>query len=387
MFLIQGINDDQVDSVFLLIVLMSMPAPGWAASDLLEECRFKAFDQMMAAAPPQLIESFGLEPDMGNALCGSLEVFENRDTMEGRTISLNIVVLPATGPAEEYQPDPIFYFVGGPGAAAAGSAFYPAVVLGKARRSRDIVLVDQRGTGGSNPLVCPQFNRADPHVALKELLQDDAVKACHEQLSSENDLRFYSTPYAIQDIEDVRKTLGYEKINLLGGSYGTRPPLAYMRRYPDAVRTAALSGVTKTESYYPYEYTESAPAALEAIFEACLERPECASVYPDPAGDLDRALAYFDEGPVFAEVTPPGGQTTQKVQLNSDVLIEHLRLMMYTAGGAINIPALVKQAADTGNFDAWAQATLSGVANFVEGVVYFSGMWLRRILHRRHPLC
>src|SRR5690349_16712859 len=170
-------------------------------------------------------------PAAAGAKCGSLTVFENRATKRGRTIDLKVVVLPATGPNR--APDPIFFIAGGPGSSITADADGIAVDAAHLRERRDLVLVDQRGTGGSHPIRCDFYGPPD---SLQSFLGDftpvAAVRKCREMYAKDTDLTQYTTSIAVDDLDDVRAALGAEQINVTGGSYGTRAAQEYMRRHP-----------------------------------------------------------------------------------------------------------------------------------------------------------
>ena len=138
----------------------------------------------------------------GQARCGRYEVFENRDSKKGRKISLKIVVLPATG--AERAPDPLVYIPGGPGSSATEDAPGIAQLFAKIREHRDLLFVDQRGTGGSHPLNCDFFNAADLQSYLGYFFPLEDVKKCRKQLEQKADLTLYTTPIAMDDLDDVR---------------------------------------------------------------------------------------------------------------------------------------------------------------------------------------
>jgi hypothetical protein len=152
--------------------------------------------------------------------CGTYEVFENRATKTGRTIKLKIVIFPATG--RDKAADPLFYIPGGPGSSATEDAPYVAEGFAKVRERRDLVFVDQRGTGGSNPLNCDFFNPSDLASYLGFYFPLADVRKCREQLEPKADLKLYTTDIAMDDLDEVRAALGYERINISGASYGTR---------------------------------------------------------------------------------------------------------------------------------------------------------------------
>src|SRR5215510_11211236 len=174
-------------------------------------------------------------------LCGTMSVWENRTAKTGRKIDLYMVVLPAQNPNP--APDPVFYINGGPGYGSAGAATGMGQFLGEIRNQRDIVLVDQRGTGKSHPLHCPLPGSDDDLQGyVRTLFPMEVLRACEPKLAAEADLTQYTTEIAMDDLDEVRAWLGYERINVFGGSYGTRAAQAYMRQHPEHVRSAVLTG-------------------------------------------------------------------------------------------------------------------------------------------------
>ena len=155
------------------------------------------------------------------ALCAQIPVFEDRDRAAGRTIDLRVVVYPAF--ANDPQPDPVFVLAGGPGQGAAQASSGVVTALRKVREERDIVFLDQRGTGESSGLDC-DLDTDDLNLLFDEDLGIENLKRCLAGYDA--DLRHYTTPVAMDDLDQVREKLGYSKINLWGGSYGTRaaPP-------------------------------------------------------------------------------------------------------------------------------------------------------------------
>ena len=175
----------------------------------------------LLAAAPSLQLSPCTPPGMAaEARCGIYEVFEDRTAGTGRKLALAVVVLPATGAARE--PDPLVYFSGGPGESATDSAPWFAHAFAAIRERRDIVLVDLRGTGKSAPLFCAEMSGARGIQGfLENFLPLDAVRACRREHAG-RDLARYNSPVAMDDVAEVLSALGYERANLMGGSYGTR---------------------------------------------------------------------------------------------------------------------------------------------------------------------
>jgi len=222
----------------------------------------------------------GAESDKkDSALCGKFEVFEDRVRKAGRKIAINIVIYPATGP--DKAPDPVFYIPGGPGSSATEDAPYVAQDLAKLRASRDLVFVDQRGTGGSNPLNCELFDTKNIHSYLGHWNPPAAVKACRAQLEKTADLKLYVTSIAMDDLDDVRRALGYGKINLSGSSYGTRAVMTYVKQHESSVRSVLLHGVSPVDQIMPRDFPQHTQRALDGVLDECLANADCAESFPD----------------------------------------------------------------------------------------------------------
>ncbi|HEY1497650.1 MAG TPA: alpha/beta hydrolase [Candidatus Solibacter sp.] len=197
----------------------------------------------------------------GEVLCAAYPVWENRDRQAGRRITLNIVILPAlTSPVEH---DPLVILAGGPGQAATDliQAFFRNRDL---RAHRQVVFIDQRGSGVSNPLNCDLYGSTpDPKRILAGPFPIDSVRACRQHLQSIADLGQYTTAASMDDVDDVRRWLGYEKVNLWGGSYGTRAAQVYLRRHGDHVRAVVLDGVLPVDELVPLHQPATAQRAID----------------------------------------------------------------------------------------------------------------------------
>jgi pimeloyl-ACP methyl ester carboxylesterase len=279
-----------------------------------------------------------------SARCGTFEVFENRHTKAGRRIALRVVVLPATG--GQPTPDPIFYFAGGPGGsavdvfAAAGSSY-----LASLRKDRDVVLVDQRGTGGSNALRCDLYgDRADMPAFFAQAFPLDRLRACRAELEKHADLTHYSTASAIEDVDDVRAALGYERINLYGGSYGSTAALAYLRQFPKRVRTATLLGVAPPDMKLPLPMARGVDNALARIAADVALDEGAHAEFPDPKADLTAALARLST-PVSVETANPFTGVRQTVTLSRRAFLDLVRIMLYQPESARWLPFVVHAAA------------------------------------------
>ena len=258
------------------------------------------------------LEDCALTSPTGNqvdARCGTLTLPEDRANPNGRQIDLHVALIPAV--KRNPQPDALFLLAGGPGQSAIET--FPAMIplLSPIHEDRDIVLVDQRGTGKSNPLRC-----LDPEDETLADLTDEEVlerlKACPKQLDA--DLRFYTTEIAMTDLDEVRDALGYETINLYGASYGTRAALTYLRMFPEHVRTVTLDAVVEPDFVMFMDAAEDGQSALDQFFARCETDEACNMAFPDLKGEFESLLARLEESP--AEITIPHPLTNKPLELN-----------------------------------------------------------------------
>jgi pimeloyl-ACP methyl ester carboxylesterase len=297
-------------------------------------------------------------------------VFEDRQERRGRTIDLNVVVLPARrGPK---APDPLVFIPGGPGQAATQFIARSARSYHDVWQTRDLVFVDQRGTGRSNPLDCPWGGTdADLQSYFADFIPVAVVTACRERLASRADVRLYTSEAAADDLDDVRAALGYERLNIEGVSYGTRAALVYAQRHPARVRALVLNGLVPPSITIPLYYARDFDRALREVFAACARDVRCSRAYPSPAADLRRALATLDRGPVSVSVPHPATGASAVVNITRDVFAERLRSMLYTAWGARALPSVVGAAA-RGDFRPFVDRVLASRG----GGGVSTGVWL-----------
>jgi len=286
------------------------------------------------------LQPCGLPNITKDALCGQYEVFENRDAKSGRRIKLNLLVLPAL--SDKPAPDPIFYLAGGPGA---GATYYAnASFILPLHRTRDVVLLDQRGTGKSNPLRCEL--RGDPSemgVYFSDHMTPEAVRACRTELEKTADLRLYTTTIAMADLDEVRQALGYGKINVYGGSYGSTTALAYMHLYPQNVRTVTVMGVAPLDLKLPLSFGKGVEHALERLFADCDADATCHRSFPDIRKEFAAVVERLDKGPVTFDTLNPFTRRKQQVTMTRTGFIENVRLMLYHPNVMALMPLLVHQ--------------------------------------------
>ena len=240
-----------------------------------------------------------------DAFCGTHRVFENRATRTGRTIDLKIVVAP--GLRRDPKPDPLFVFEGGPGGGAATLADERIPMLHRFQTDRDIVLIDQRGTGGSNPLDCSSSERDDDGLEGIDNYPIERFRTCLDKLQA--DASLYTTAIAMDDVDEVRQALGYEQIDLWGGSYGTRAALVYLKRHESSVRSVVLDGVAPPDMQIPLYMARDGQRALEHLLADCeKETSGCAATYPDLRATVDTLWTSLASHPRVAFTHPRTGK-------------------------------------------------------------------------------
>jgi len=300
--------------------------------------------------------------------CGKLTVFENRETRSGRTIDLNIVVLPALD--QKTKAEPLFDLAGGPGASSVDRADFYAGPGKEYRRGRDVVCVDQRGTGKSNRLSISR--EKTPQYYLSEMFPVDYVKEMRHALEKRADLTKYTTSIAMDDLDDVRTWLGYDRINLFGGSYGTQAALVYMRRHPDHVRSAILLAVAPTDLKMPLHHSESAARAMDLLLSECEQDSACHAAFPQIRDDWNNVLAQLEKQPARVEYSPPGKSAPTIVEIQRGVFAEKIRTWMYRRDQAARVPMIVHHAANGDFVPFLQQAVAPSIPDFVADGMYLS---------------
>jgi len=278
-------------------------------------------------------------------LCGAFDVFEDRTAQTGRKIALSIVVLPALD--SKPAPDPVFFLSGGPGQGAAKIASAGEdSLMSHLRRQRDLVFIDQRGTGNSHPLNCDlSSDHAAAQSYFDELFPPDKVRSCHAALAPSADLKLYITSIAMADLDEVRAALGYEKINLYGISYGTLAALQYLRQSSKRVRALALAGVATPAAKLPLHFAKGAQAALDKLIRDCAEEEGCHAAFPNLQADFAKALAKLDNGPATFVIPNPKSREGQSVKMSRGVFAEQLKNLLYNLSSASLVPLLIHRAA------------------------------------------
>ncbi|NLB58031.1 MAG: alpha/beta hydrolase [Gammaproteobacteria bacterium] len=283
------------------------------------------------------------------ARCGTLEVAEDPAAPGGRRIGLNIAWLPATSAAGATG-DPVFFLAGGPGQAATTLAWHINAALGQVRRQRDLILVDQRGTGGSNPLDCRTADGEpmplDPEMMLSAETMLPYVRACRASVEQRADPRLYTTGHAIADLEAVRQALGVEQVNLVGGSYGTRVAQQYADAFPERVRTMVIDGVAPNDVVVGGEFDRTFERTLRLQSEYCSADEQCRERFDGDLRERMRALmAQLQAAPVEVEFHHPLTHELQRDTVTADTVTGLAFFFSYAPHTISMLPLLLDEAA------------------------------------------
>jgi pimeloyl-ACP methyl ester carboxylesterase len=275
------------------------------------------------------------------ARCGSFEVKESWRSR--RMLPLKVIVLPAL----VHNESPIFIFSGGPGEPVlAGAGFevdFPAE-----RRLHDVVFVDARGTGESAPLVCPEaMKRHKKALVEDELFPLPFIADCRREIEPHADLSAYTFPYFVDDVDALRRALGYSKIEIIAISYGTRAALTMLERHPDSVRAMLLLGPLPPESFPPLSFAQDAQPVIDRLIADCGADSTCSSNFPNFSSELQRVFSTLEQKPV--EIT----SGDYHLRITRGAFSEYLRSMLFVVDRQKVVPLIIHLAAQ-GNWAAIA---------------------------------
>ena len=340
---------------FLLFACAGLPVQ---ADTLLRACRLPDFPQEVR--------------------CGQIERALDPAAPQGKKITVHYVVLPSQD--KNKLSDAVFLLAGGPGQSAIALAATAQVLLGRLNQRRDLVFIDQRGTGRSAPLNCPS---AAGDAGLASLPQSLAqARSCLQQLQGlpYGDLRFFSTSIAVQDIEAVRLQLSYPRINVLGISYGSRVGLEYQRQFPQALRRLVLDGVVPPSLGLP---NQDAQAALDAVFADCAEQAACRASYPELPRRWKELLSSL---PRPIRLTHPRLGTPLQLTMRREILLNLVQSSLYQAEQAAALPYLISAAwrGDFAPLITVSAATNAAGAGAIAAGMHFS-VWCSEAYARTLP--
>ena len=292
------------------------------------------------------------------ARCGTMLRPENPDDPGSPEIELRIAVVPALN--LNPQNDPVVPIAGGPGQ---GSVEFYAAYRGAfepLRRNRDILLVDQRGTGESSRMDCPIDD--DALLYESEFSLDDTVQFISDCLDSlPHDPRYFTTSVAVTDLEAVRVALGYSKLNLYGVSYGTRVAQHFARRYPDSTRTIVIDGVAPPQVSLGPEIATESQKAVDNILARCAEDPDCNERFPGVEATFARLVTELREAPVEIVVPHPSTGRMEAISFGEAQFAGSVRLLAYNPATIALLPLFIHEAGEGNLVPLGAQFMMTAV--------------------------
>jgi pimeloyl-ACP methyl ester carboxylesterase len=303
-----------------------------------------------------------------DAYCGKLDVFEDRAAKSGRKIALNVAVLPAL--SNKGKPDPVFFLAGGPGQGATKLAKQIKELFRRVQADRDIVLVDQRGTGKSNGLECKMD--AD---SLKEMEQQsdtayiDKLRECLGKFQA--DTRLYTTNIAMDDLDDVRAWLGYGKINLFGGSYGTRAALVYLRRHEANTRAVVIDGVAPTDMRLPLYMARDSQRALDRLMSDCEADSACKSRFAGIRSKFTALVDRLQRQPHKVTVVHPRTGEREPITIKAPLVTGVVFTALYSTSSSALLPMLIDRASE-GDYQALLAMAFAGEGMDISAGMHFS---------------
>ncbi len=276
--------------------------------------------------------------------CGSLQRPLDPARPDGVKIDIHYLVVPAL--ARNKQPDAVLLLAGGPGQSAIKVASRVLPRLSRLNNRRDLVFIDQRGTGKSAPLDCPDDSKLPITEQLEPAAQMRRIEACRATLEKlpygqDGGLRFFTTTIAMQDMDAVREQLGVPQWNLIGASYGTRAAVEYLRLFPAKVRRTVIDGVAPPDMILPASFSTDGQAALDKLIEAN------AKTYPTLRADWQKLLASL---PRAVTVQQPLTGVPEHFTVDRELLLRAVRMPLYQPALAAALPAAIQAAANEGNF-------------------------------------
>ena len=320
----------------------------------------------LTLAPCHIAKEGGQEAGgtAANARCGTFLVPENRRLARSRMLPLRVVILPSRSSRPR---EPVFALSGGPGQAATDLAQY---YQGERHtESHEVVLMDLRGTGEGTALSCDLGGSDDDLQGYLDgyLAAGTGYAACRDALLQRADLRQYTTMNAMQDLDELRQALGYRRINLEGGSFGTRAAITYIRMFPERVHAALLFSVVPIENRAPLYHAAAAQRAFDLLVGQCRADAGCNAAYPDITGDLQAVLKRLRAEPARMQVAHPVTGLPTEVRLGASGFADALRVMLYSVDSGRRVPLLLKRAR-AGDLVPFAEAALQSSRGFTQSI-------------------
>ena len=288
-----------------------------------------------------------------------MRVYEDRVAKRGRKIDIHVAVIKAS--SSKPALDPIFYLAGGPGGSAIEDGKRPQF-SSSLSFNHDLVFVDQRGTGNSNPQTVSQGFPDFAGLTPEQIDANVKARAWEYQVLKifTMDTRFYTTSLAMDDLDDIRAALGYDKINLVGYSYGATAAQYYLRQHEEHVRTVTLGGGSLLDKPVFELWAQNGQQALNSIFDLCLSDPLCNAAYPNLKSEFSELMSRLATDPVTVSLTDPGNSHPESVTFSADLFAASLRNLTTDAKNDPNLPRLIHKAYQENDWNGFAQLYADG---------------------------
>ena len=313
--------------------------------------------------------------------CSIFQVPENYEAIDARQIDLKVMVIPALNDLPEA--DPLFLLAGGPGQAAT-DLVQVAQIFSRVRTDRDIVLVDQRGTGELSPFDCQmdeeqaqEIEALDPEFEEIIELQLQILRDCLQTM--EASAEFYTTDIAMRDLDAIRQYLGYSQLNLWGASYGSRAALAYLQAYPEFTRAVIIDAIAPPVISLPLYNERDASASLQKILDDCAGNDVCSTAYPELSEHYQQLIERLAI-PQALTVVDDSDFSSIETTLSDFEFLSVLRQVLYSREAQRLIPLIIEQAWQ-GNF----KPVLALSSQYSEDQIN-QGMFLSVICNEDYPL-
>ncbi|TWX59434.1 alpha/beta fold hydrolase [Colwellia hornerae] len=321
------------------------------------------------------LENCHLKGIKSQVQCGTLQVPENYSLPDGETITVNFAVLPAIDSSQNKTP--LMFLAGGPGQASVELAAHIFSTFAEIKKSHDIILVDQRGTGKSHPLACDENEVSNAYEIIPEDFSPQEIKDCIAQFTG--DLSQYNSENAIRDFDAVRVALGHDKINIYGGSYGTRAALVYMRLFPNALKSVVLDSVGPIEVPIG-TFGQSSARSFNLLLDNCQQDESCNTAYPSLKDDFKAVITRLEQAPVNIKIAHPRLGTKTDFVLSRSKFISNLRMQLYSMQTRPLVPLVIHQAF-LGNY----QPMVGLIAMSEGGMGMYVGLTLNVVCNEDFP--
>lgn len=288
-----------------------------------------------------IIEGCHIDGIRSQVKCGTIDVPSNYNKVDGEKISINFAVLPAIDNTKNKTP--LMFLAGGPGQAAVELAAHIRSGFTEVRKTRDIILVDQRGTGLSHPLQCDESQQAKIYSITPEDFDEKEIATCIETLQKTNDLSQFTSENAVRDFDEVRKALGHDQINIYGGSYGTRAALVYMRLFPQSIESVVLDSVGPIEVPIGI-FGLSAERSFNLLLEHCAQNEDCNGAYPNLANEYIAVVNRLSQAIVSLLINHPRLGTKTPFVLSKRKFINVLFKQLYNMETRTMVPLVIHEA-------------------------------------------